>query len=342
MLKGELPYVICEINTGHFGNLESAKEAVRIARKSGASAIKFQSFTAESLYSNKYLTENPITKRMLSKFSLSPKQLRELSDYCSQVEIGFGTTVYSVDEVEALSSLTNLQFVKISSMDFMNKKLIRSATLLGVPVVVSTGMSSIRELQLMSDWLRTLEADVVVLHCVSLYPTPEEQTNVGNIALLAKLFHPFPVGFSDHSLTSNASSAAIALGARVLEKHLALDKKRPGMDNAMAQNASEFEEYVYLAKKIYSSVSQVDRLLSEEEQNQAVQMRRSAFTIRSMSAGEKIMEEDIYFARPGDGIQVQESDSLLGSIVTEDIASDEKVTWSKLESQKRKAGEKER
>ena len=342
MLQGELPYVICEINTGHFGNLESAKEAVRTAQRSGAQAIKFQSFTAESLYSNKYLAENPISKRILSKFSLGPKQLKELSDYCSQVGIGFGTTVYSVDEVEALSSFSHLQFVKIASMDFMNKKLIKSATLLGVPVVVSTGMASTRELHLMSDWLRTLETDVVVLHCVSLYPTPEEQTNVGNIPSLAKLFHPFPVGFSDHSLTSNASSAAVALGARVLEKHLALDKERPGLDNAMAQSASEFKEYVSLAKKIYSSVSQVERSLSKEERNQAIQMRRSAFTIRSMSAGEKIMEGDIYFARPGDGIQVQESDSLLGSILTEDIASHEQITWSKLERRKRKAGEKEK
>lgn len=307
------PYLVAEINTGHFGEMAQAKKAIDAAVQAGASCIKFQSWKPESLYTRKYLQEHRIEARMYAKFSVSASELRELSEYAKLRDIAFSSTPYSPQEIEDLLQCVNVPFIKIASMDINNLVLLRHAAQTSFPIVLSTGMSELAEIHNAVDEIKKRSsAPLVLLHCTSLYPTPEHLLNLRNIPLLSREFPECLIGFSDHSQGVAASALSIALGASLIEKHFTLDRSKPGFDNAMALNPAELKVLIENCRLAHRMLGNSARNLSEDELRQRPIMRRGAYASRAIATGEVLTLENIEFKRPEIGIDPSGIDRVIG------------------------------
>jgi sialic acid synthase SpsE len=309
------PYIVAELNTSHFGDMEIAREMIRQAKNAGCDCVKFQSWSAETLYCESYYKtkENSIAKRIVKKFSIDNLQLKALSKYSSELGIDFSSTPYSIEEAVFLVEECNVPFVKIASMELNNLPYLTQLGELGVPLVLSTGMGNPTEIM---NAVRTIEEtgnqQIVILHCTSVYPSQPVIIRLQNVAGLRIEFPRYPIGFSDHSVGLEIPAASIALGACLVEKHFTLDSKRIGMDNQMATEPEEMAMMVRACHNVHAAMGGAARVLSSQEMEQIPKMRRSVVSKRPIPAGVKITIEDIEFKRPGTGIAPSDMDKVLG------------------------------
>ena len=326
-----IPYVIAEVNSSHNGDPDVAKKMIDAAIEAGCDCVKFQSWSVESLYSKTYYDKNPIAKRFVKKLSMSPETLKVMADYCKDKGIAFSSTPYSKEEVDFLVEQCDVPFIKISSMEVNNPQYLEYIAKKNVPIVISTGMAEFKEVK---EAIGILEdagnKNIVILHCVSIYPTPLEKANLNNIIGLRELFPNYPIGFSDHTIGDEAAVAATLLGAAVLEKHITLDSSKIGMDNQMAMEPGPLKELVRKCKTIQSALGTKERVLLPDEIKQRDNMRRSVVVTRDIHAGEKLCREDLDVKRPGIGIAPADIESIIGSIVKQDIESDSVLMKSDL------------
>lgn len=317
------PYIVSEVNSSHNGSMELARQMIDASVEIGCDCVKFQSWSVSSLYSKSYYNENPIAKRFVKKFSMSPEQLKELADYCREKRISFSSTPYSEEEVDFLVEECDVPYVKIASMELNNPRFLRYIGSKQVPIILSTGMSTIEEVAEAIDVLHDAGVkQMVILHCVSIYPTILTSVNLNNIVGLRERFPMHPIGFSDHTEGDAAAVAAVALGAAVIEKHLTMDKSRIGMDNGMATEPPGFSALVSKCRDIQIAMGSKERVLIQEELDQRSNMRRSIISIRDISAGEKIRESDLGAKRPGTGIPPDRINEVVGKIAQKDIQAD--------------------
>ena len=314
------PYFIAEVNTSHFGNLEKAKELIKLAKESGCDCVKFQSWSEDTLYSNDFYKENPIAKRFIKKFSLSPSQLHELSIYARSIDIDFASTPYSIEEVDFLIDKCRVPFIKVASMDINNYPLLKHIANKGTAIILSTGMSNLGEIQDAVNLLKSCKAqNLAILHCNSIYPTPLNVVNLKNLSLLQNTYPNATIGYSDHTLDVEISLAAIALGATIIEKHFTLDKSLIGMDNQMAIEYGQLTELISKSKNIYHALGTEKRILSQDEINQRSKMRRSLVAKIKLEPGDILSENNLDAKRPGTGISVAEINKYLGKKVINPI-----------------------
>lgn len=311
--KRTAPYIVAEMNSSHNGKLETAKDMIDAAKACGCDAVKFQSWTADSLYCADYYEENPIAKRMVERFSMGEEALFKLACYCREIGIDFSSTPYSKSEVDFLVDKCNAPFVKIASMDINNLPYLKYIAQKKVPVVLSTGMADydeiVKAVSVMED--AGLD-DVCILHCVSLYPVAVEQVNLNNMLMLAEKFPHHAVGYSDHTIGSVAAGAAVAMGAGLVEKHFTLDNKKNGWDNQMATEPEAMKDLVQHCHEVYTALGSVERVISEDEKRQREKMRRSLVAVRDLPAGTILTVDDLTAKRPGVGISVADDDKVLG------------------------------
>lgn len=320
---GRYPYIVAELNSGHNGNSDTAKKMIKAAKECGCDAVKFQSWSAESLYCKDYYDANPIAKRMVSRFALKAETLLELSEYCREIDIDFSSTPYSKEEVDFLADECHAPFIKIASMDINYLPYLRYIAEKRVPIVLSTGMATLQEIQ---NAVKTIEEtgmrDVCILHCVSLYPTENENVNLNNMLMLKKQFPQYAVGYSDHTSGIAAAGAATAMGAAMIEKHFTLDKKKVGWDNQMATEPAEMAELVRHCKTVYSILGKYDREVSDAELAQRKKMRRSLTAAKNLPAGTVLRESDLAAKRPGDGIPADRYKDVIGCELKCDVEED--------------------
>jgi len=325
------PYFVAEVNTSHFGNLENAKRLIVAASDSGADCVKFQSWSPESLYSSAFFSKNRVSERIFEKFSLSESQLRELADYCESLGVAFASTPYSIDELKLLVSLPNVPFIKIASMDAVNLSFLSSVGETGLPIVLSTGMCEMREVQAA---VSTLEeagcTSLCILHCVSLYPHDIKYAAIRNVMGLKIEFPNHVIGYSDHTLGSVAAAAAVALGAQVIEKHLTLDRTKIGFDNQMAAEPYEFAKLVEACQSTFDSLGTFERVVSEREKEQRPTMRRSITVTATLETGQIVTESDLGAFRPGSGFPVSEMSNIVGRKARRRIAAGEQLSEGDL------------
>lgn len=324
---GRYPYVIAEIGANHNGDLELAKKMILKAKEVGCDCVKFQSFDerlfAESVYqSAKFLNDGrDVQDDLLTavrRYSLQPQDIRELSEFASIHEIDFSSSAFELDHVDELVRI-KAKFIKIASMDITNPILLRAIGGSGLPVILSTGMATVFEIGEALDVLVAAGAsDIMLLHCVSLYPPKDDQINLNNIHMLEECFG-YPVGFSDHSLGADLSIAAVAKGAKVIEKHFTLDKSMEGWDHAVSADPGEMAQLVHGVRRAEASQGGRVRRLSEAELKMRDAMRRSIVAARSIPKGKKISLEDLTFKRPGTGINPMRVQYILGLSPTRDI-----------------------
>ncbi len=317
------PYFVAEINSSHNGNMNTAMEMIDSAIDIGCDCVKFQSWSAESLYSKTYYDDNPIGKKIVKKMSLSADQLRDLSVYCREKGIAFSSTPYSEEEVDFLIDECNAPYVKIASMEINNIRFLEYIGNKKVPIVLSTGMSSMDEVKRAVSVLEQAGVEqMVILHCVSIYPTLIDTVCLNNILGLRDAFPHYPIGFSDHTEGDSASIAAVALGSSLIEKHLTLDKTRVGMDNGMATEPQEFKLLVQKCHQTYRAMGTKERVVIPEEIEQRKKMRRSITAAIDIPKGTVIGEKDLYAKRPGTGIAPDRIDELIGKRAKKDISAD--------------------
>lgn len=318
------PYFVAEVNSSHNGDVEIAKKMIDAAAEAGCHCVKFQSWSAESLYAAEYYKANPISKRFFVKFSLSEEELMEMAKYCRSKGVQYCSTPYSKKEVDFLVHACEAPFVKIASMETNNYPFLRYIAKKGVPIVLSTGMSTIEEVKKAVEIIEEAgNSQICLLHCISIYPPEMNTIHLNNILGLRELFPHYPIGFSDHSIGCEIANAATAMGAALLEKHLTLDHKKIGMDNQMAMEPDDLKNLVRGCNNIYEAMGSKERVLMEAEIEQKQKMRRSVIAARDMKAGTVLTADDLDAKRPGTGISPDRIDSLIGKTLTRDVAYDE-------------------
>jgi N-acetylneuraminate synthase len=320
------PYIIAEFNTSHGGSADTAKSMIESAKEIGCDCVKFQSWSAETLYSKTYYDQNPIAKRIVKKFAFGEDVLKELAAYCRTVGIDFASTPYSRAEVDALIEL-GVPFIKISSMELNHFPFLEYIGGTMVPIILSTGMGDTEEIiEAVHAVERTGNHNICLLHCVSIYPAEPGTVNLRNITGFEEQFPRCAIGFSDHTLGAEMSIAAVALGANVIEKHFTLDKTKIGMDNQIALEPAEMKALVDGCRNVFQGLGIKERVVTRAELEQRVKMRRSIVAARDLPAGMVITENDLDAKRPGTGIAPGKLGELLGKTVKTEIHADEIIT----------------
>jgi len=326
------PYIIAELNTSHFGDIDLAKSMITLAKSSGCDCVKFQSWSSDTLYANSYYKENAITKRIINKFSLKESDLKILSDYCKEICIDFASTPYARHEADFLVKTCRVPFLKIASMELNNLLYLRYLGRLGVPLVLSTGMGTLDEIiRAVKTIEETGNQKIVVLHCNSTYPLPAVAARLHNILGLRAEFPQYPIGYSDHSIGSEIPSAAIALGACLIEKHFTLDRRRIGMDNQMATEPADMKDMVEKCRRVQLALGGSGRIIDMAENAQISKMRRSLVAARPLKAGHILTEADLDAKRPGIGIPPSDYESIVGKRINIDFELDQLIQLINLE-----------
>jgi N-acetylneuraminate synthase len=330
------PYIIAELGSNHNGDMELAKKLIEQAKIAGCDCVKFQSWTKDTIFSQKVYKENYFLKddyrnrsdynleEIVEEFSISEQELLEMRNYCREQGIDFASTPFSNREVDFLVDKLEATFIKVASMDLNNYPFLEYIARKGVPVMLSTGLSEMYEID---QAVRTIEnagnAKIILLHCVSIYPPKDESVHLNNIDMLRANYPDYPVGFSDHTIGIEIPLAAVAKGASVIEKHFTLDKSMFGWDHKVSATSDEMKAIVEGSKRIVAALGSYRRVLSQDDEEKKPAFRRSIVAARTIPEGKVIEVADLDFKRPGTGIEPQYYKLIIGRIARRTIQYDE-------------------
>ncbi len=336
---GRPVYVIAEAGVNHNGSIETALRLVDSAAGADADAVKFQMFSAERLVAGSAPTVDyqraasgeTLQRTMLERLELLPDEFARIRKRCDDSGIDFLATPFGEDEVEQLVALQPAA-IKMSSADLTNEPLLTAAGRTGLPMIVSTGASTEQEIRKSVENLTLLgvAARLVLLHCVSAYPTPLDRLNLRAIRSLRELFN-VPTGLSDHTTSKQTGAWAVAAGACVLEKHFTLDPAQPGPDHAMSLSPAALASYISGVRSVESAMGTGSLGMTEVESQVRSASRRSVVAARDVEAGTVLTASMLLVKRPGTGLSPQEIPLLLGRRVTVDIERDAAVTWDMVQ-----------
>lgn len=337
------PYIIAEIGANHNGDITLAKKIIDAAVDCGVDAVKFQSWTPDSLIAKEEYDRNQSyndgdggkrhfgsLKEMVEKYYLKENEHYELSDYAKSKGVDFCSTPFSYKEVDLLDKI-EVPYFKIASMDINNLSLLKYVAHKGKPIILSTGMSSLAEIE---KAIITIEStgnkNIALLHCISIYPPQYEDIHLRNINMLQQAFG-YPVGFSDHTIGISIPLAAVALGACIIEKHFTIDKDLPGWDHQISADPFEMKIIVKESKNIIRSLGNAKRIVSEAEEQKKLKFRRSIVAETDLTAGTIIKEEHLNFKRPGTGISPDKTEFIIGRKLKRNIEKDSLFRWEDFE-----------
>lgn len=331
---GQPPYIIAEIGSNHNGDMALCRKLIQAAAEAGAHAAKFQSWSESSLIAREEYDRNTTysdkrrhfgsLREMVVKYQLTPEQHQEARAYCRESGIAFCSSAFSPAEVDLLDGL-DVPFLKIASMDVVNLPLLSYAARTGRPLILSTGMATLAEIDEAVSVVRGQGNDrIILLHCVSIYPPDYEAINLRNMSMLEGAFD-VPVGFSDHTLGTAVPLAAIALGACVIEKHFTLDPGMEGWDHAISATPEQLRSIVEDGLNVFRSLGRPDRVVSGTEREKRKKFRRSLVARRELPAGHVLAESDLTAKRPGTGIAPNELQHVLGRKLARALREDEVI-----------------
>lgn len=333
--------IIAEAGVNHNGDIELAKKLIDVAAEAGADYVKFQTFRADKIVSRvaekaEYQKRNSEEKAsetqfdMLQKLELSEKEHQILVDHCKKAGIRFLSTAFDLESIDVLGQF-NLDFFKVPSGEITNLPYLRKISKLKVPVVLSTGMADKSEIEAAVNVLTEAGVErekLTVLHCTTEYPTEYSDVNL-NAMLDIQRSLKVHVGYSDHTLGIEVPFAAVALGARVIEKHFTLDRKMTGPDHAASLEPRELKAMVKGIRNIELAMlgDGIKKPRPVEEKNKLI-ARKSIHLQRDIEAGQIITEGMLIAIRPGDGISPMEWDKLVGLTANVSIKAGSKLSWT--------------
>jgi len=334
---GEPCFIIAEAGANHDRNLSQAKELIEVATEAGADAVKFQTYSAETLYSKKtprfsYLQGNfnQDTWQLIKSIELPRQWQQELADYCRQKGIIFLSTPFDYQAVDELDQLGVPAF-KVASFEIVDLPLIKYIAKCGKPVLFSTGMANYEEIQDVFIICQSVgNTDLIPLQCVSLYPAPVHLSNLRSIETLKKVFGN-PAGYSDHTLGIHIAVAAHVAGANVIEKHFTLSRKLKGPDHPFAIEPDELKTMVKQIREVEMALGDgIKSGPAEEEKEMFEKGRRSIHAACHIPKGTTITREMLTLKRPGFGIKPKNIEMVIGRIAKVDIEEDDAVRWEMI------------
>jgi len=327
--------IIAEAGVNHNGDIELAKRLIDVAADAGADLVKFQTFSAERLatqsapkadYQNQTTDQAESQFAMLNQLELSSEMHRVLITHCQQRNIGFFSTGFDIQSLDYLASLGADRF-KIPSGEITNLPYLRHVGGFGKPVILSTGMANLGEIETALDVLETAgtpRTQITVLHCNTEYPTPMKDVNLRAMCSIRDAFG-VAVGYSDHTAGTEVPIAAVALGATVIEKHLTLDRNLPGPDHKASLEPNEFAAMVRSIRNIEQAAGDgIKRPSPSETKNKAI-ARKSLVAAKPIRAGDQFTAENVIAKRPGTGISPMRWDEVIGQVAARDFVADELI-----------------
>lgn len=321
-------YVIAEIGVNHNGNADLAHKMIDAAHAVGADAVKFQTYRTQDLVLESAVKAEYQSRTtglgnqfdMLRALELPFEVFRDLRDHCSELGIDFISTAFDPISLEHVVSLDPV-CLKWPSGELTNWPLLRQAKATGLPVMLSTGMGSLREISAVMD-LMGPESDVIILQCVSNYPARLEDQNLRVLPVMQAAFG-CPVGFSDHTIGPYAALAAKALGMAVLEKHFTLDCSMEGPDHAASIEADDFSKMISLLRQLEKGLGDGVKRPHPTEKSVRDVVRKSLVYRHDLSAGHVLQESDLIGKRPGGGIGMDRLEQFIGRALSQNVAMDE-------------------
>jgi sialic acid synthase SpsE len=330
--------IIAEIGINHRGYLQFAKDLIKEAKECGCEIAKLQTYntknrvsdkTMESKYADRTLGMEESTNQMFSRFELSYDEHLELVNYAKELGIPLISTPFDEESVDILMDL-GVQAFKIASFDIVNLPFIRYVASKGLPIILSTGMSQMSEIEDAIDAIsQERNPNLVLLHGVSAYPCDISDINLKVIDTMRKSFG-VPVGYSDHTVGTLASNMAFTLGADILEKHFTLDKLMEGPDHILSADPEEMKTIVSDRNEIFIGLGDGIKRPASIEYQQINLQRKALFTKTQVKKGEVLTLDNISIKGPGLGLLPKYLPIVLGKRVTEDIDADLPITWDVL------------
>lgn len=321
-------FIIAEAGVNHNGSFELAMQLVDEAVDAGIDCIKFQTFKAENLVNKnaqkaEYQIENTKNNdsqyKMLKDLELSFEDFKQLKNYCDSKKIMFLSTPFDLESADFLNDL-NMEIFKVPSGEITNLPYLRKINSFGKKVILSTGMSTLNEIQ---DALNVLkDCEVSLLHCTTEYPCPYDNVNM-NAMLTIKEHFGLPVGYSDHTQGTEIPVMAVSMGAEIIEKHFTLDKTMEGPDHKASLEPHELKQMVKSIRNVEKAFGSGEKIPQESEKKNIEIARKSIVAKIDIKAGEKFTEENLTVKRPGNGISPMKWDELIGVFAIKDYKADE-------------------
>ena len=331
-------FIIAELSANHGGKISIAKESIKAIASSGANAVKLQTYTADTLTID-CKKEDFIIKGTtlwdekslydLYKEAYTPWEWhKELFDYARSLGLEVFSTPFDISAVDFLEKLDPPAY-KIASFEITDYALIRYVAAKGKPMIISTGIATIQEIQDVVDICHEVgNNEIILLKCTSAYPAPLEDANLAMIPNLAETFGVIS-GFSDHTLGTTAPVVATAFGAKVIEKHFILDKSIGGADADFSLDFNEFKQMVKAIREAEKLFGKIDYSLNEKKQNSR-QFARSLYIVKDVKAGEAVTEENIRSIRPGYGMHPKYLDKVLGKKFRNNYKKGTPLAWEHI------------
>lgn len=320
-------FIIAELSANHGHSIDIAKKSIKLAKESGADAVKIQTYTPDTITlncDNEYFQINNgtiwdgTTLYKLYQEAYTPWEWhKELFDYAREIGIEIFSTPFDKTAVDLLEELET-PIYKIASFEINDIPLIEYAASKGKPMIISTGVGTEEEIREAVEACRKMgNEDITLLQCTSQYPTKVEDTNLVRIKDLAERFN-VKVGLSDHTMGSLAASTAVAMGAEVIEKHFIIDRSLGGPDSSFSMTSIEFREMVDNIRNVEKMIGKVSYEITENKKK-SFKFKRSLFISKDINKGEIITEENIKSVRPADGLSPKYYNCILGKKVKKDL-----------------------
>lgn len=327
-------FIIAEAGDNHNGNFELALKLVDKAVEAGADCVKFQTFVTENVISKyaekaEYQKENTGKEEnqfeMVKKLELSFDQFREIQAYCRKKGILFLSTPFDLDSIDFLQEI-DIPFWKIPSGEITNLPYLEKIARTGKKIVMSTGMCTMEEIETALGILRENGAgEIAILHCNTEYPTPYCDVNLKAMKTLEEKFH-ITVGYSDHTKGIEVPIAAVACGAKIIEKHFTLDKNMEGPDHKASLEPEELKQMVQSIRNIEEAMGKAEKFPTESEKKNIEIARKSIVAKCKIKKGEVLTEDNLYIKRPGNGISPMKWYDVIGTKAIKDFNEDEMIS----------------
>lgn len=331
------PYIIAELSANHGGSIESAKLAISKAKQSGASAVKIQSYTPDTMTISSNKPHFKINEGLWAGYTLYDlykeahipfEWHKELFDHAKREEITIFSSPFDETAVDLLQELDAPAY-KIASFELIDLPLIRRAAECNKPLLMSTGLASLQEIRESLDVaLKYGCGDVLLFHCISSYPAPTHESNLNNIVSLRKEFG-VEVGLSDHTISNIASITAVGLGAAAIEKHFKPNDDCDGPDSSFSINPTQLTSLIKDCNDAWKSLGSEGFYRSSAEEG-SLKYRRSIYFMNDLKKGSIISSKDIRAIRPGFGLPPKYFDYLVGKVINSDVERGDPVSFDVL------------
>lgn len=327
-------YIIAEMSGNHAGSIENAKNIIRKAKEAGADCIKIQTYTADTLTidcNKSFFTIKGSAWDGRNLYNLyeeagTPWEWQgELKEFADRIGIDFFSTPFDKTSVDFLENI-GVEFYKIASFEIVDIPLIKYVAQTGKPIIMSTGMASLGEIEEAVKAVKSVsDSEIALLRCASAYPAISDQMNLRTMQNMAETFS-VPVGLSDHSMGSLGAVIAVSLGASIIEKHFCLDRNIVTPDSSFSMTPDEFSDMVKSIRQTEKAVGKVSYGVSEQEKDSRV-FRKSIFCVADIKKGEQLRETNIRVIRPGYGMEPKYFDEIIGCTALEDIERGTPLHW---------------